>query len=501
MTRMSGTPGLAPALAALVRAFPRGRVLVVGDAVLDEWIEGVPRAVAREAPVPTLDVHRRRAVPGGAANTAANVAALGGRAQLLAVLGEDAAGAQLAGALEAAGVDTWLCLTHPRRSTRAKRRVVADRHVVARFDEGDVHPVDEATDAALARRLRAAARQADVMLVADYDGGTLAGPATRRVLARLATEHPVLVDAHHVADWAGVRPWIVTPNWAELGALVGPELAAAVASAGGDRVTAIGAVAGAVLERSGARAALATVDVDGAVLLRPGFAPLHLPAQPVADPHPAGAGDTLAAGLALGLAVGGSLPAATELAVAAASTVVRREGTTVCSAEDLLPAGPGRVVAADELAQVAAAHRRAGRRIVFTNGCFDVLHAGHVSCLAAASGFGDVLVVAVNDDAGVAAIKGPGRPVNPLADRLEVIAALGTVDHIVAFAGAAPLELIRAVRPDVYVKGADHDVDRLPEAALVRHLGGRVVTLPLLPDRSTSGVIAACASLPGSRAS
>jgi rfaE bifunctional protein nucleotidyltransferase chain/domain len=181
--------------------------------------------------------------------------------------------------------------------------------------------------------------------------------------------------------------------------------------------------------------------------------------------------------------------------------VVRREGTTVCAAADLLPVGPGRVVGPDELAQVAAAHRRAGRRIVFTNGCFDVLHAGHVACLAAASGFGDVLVVGVNDDAGVAAIKGPGRPVNPLADRVEVIAALGTVDHIVAFPGDAPLDLIGALRPDVYVKGADHDVERLPEATLVRHLGGRVVALPLLPDRSTSGVIAACAALPGSRAS
>jgi rfaE bifunctional protein kinase chain/domain/rfaE bifunctional protein nucleotidyltransferase chain/domain len=493
--------GVAPALAALLRAFPRGRVLVVGDAVLDEWIEGVPRAVAREAPVPTLDVRTRRAVPGGAANTAANVAALGGRAQLLAVLGEDGDGAQLREALAAAGVGTGLCLAHPHRRTRAKRRVVADRHVVARFDEGDEHPVDEATDATLARRLRQAGRDADVVLVADYDGGALAGPAVRRTLARLAGQRPVLVDAHHLVGWAPVRPWIVTPNWAELAALMSPDLGEALAAERGDRVAAIGALGPAILDRAGARAALATVDAEGAVLLRPGSAPLHVPARPVTDPHPAGAGDTLAAALALGLAVGGALPAATELAVAAASTVVRREGTTVCAAADLLPVGPGRVVGPDELAQVAAAHRRAGRRIVFTNGCFDVLHAGHVACLAAASGFGDVLVVGVNDDAGVAAIKGPGRPVNPLADRVEVIAALGTVDHIVAFPGDAPLDLIGALRPDVYVKGADHDVERLPEATLVRHLGGRVVALPLLPDRSTSGVIAACAALPGSRAS
>jgi rfaE bifunctional protein kinase chain/domain/rfaE bifunctional protein nucleotidyltransferase chain/domain len=497
-----GAPGMTdPDLVALVRAFPQARVLVVGDAVLDEWIEGVPRAVAREAPVPTLDVCRRRAVPGGAANTAANVAALGGQARLLLVLGDDDAGDQLRGALSAAGVGTDGCLSQPGRRTRAKRRVVADRHVVARFDEGDVHPVDEATDVALARRLRTAAAGADVVLVADYDGGTLAGPAVRRALARVATERPVLVDAHRVADWARLRPAIVTPNWAELSALVGAAMADALACAGGDRLGAIGAVAEQALERSGAHAVLATVDSDGAVLLRAGLAPLHLPAHPVADPHPAGAGDTLAAALALALAVGAPMPAATTLAVAAASTVVRHAGTTLCTAADLLPAGHGRVVNGDEVAEVAAAHRRAGRRIVVTNGCFDVLHAGHVSCLAAASGFGDVLIVAVNDDAGVAAIKGPGRPVNALADRVEVLAALGTVDHIVAFSGPAPMALLRAVRPDVYVKGADHDVDRLPEATLVRHLGGRVVALPLLPHRSTAGVIAACAALPGVRAS
>jgi rfaE bifunctional protein kinase chain/domain/rfaE bifunctional protein nucleotidyltransferase chain/domain len=496
-----GARGLPASLAALARAFPRGRVLVVGDAVLDEWIEGESRAVAREAPVPTVDVRTRRAVPGGAANTAANVAALGGQARLLALVGEDPAGEELRTALATGGVDTSACLRHGLRTTRAKRRVVADRHVVARFDEGDVSPVDEATDATLARRLRAAAQEADVVVVADYDGGTLAGPALRRAVARVAAERPVLVDAHDLAGWRPARPFVVTPNWAELTALVGPALTAAARDAGGDRVAAVLGLAEVVLERAGATAVLATIDVDGAVLLRPGRAAHHVPARPVEDAHPSGAGDTLAAALALGLAVQGALPEAAELAVAAATTVVRREGTTVCTAEDLMPPGPARVVEADQLARVVAAHRREGRRIVFTNGCFDVLHAGHVACLAAASGFGDVLVVGLNDDAGVAAIKGDGRPVNGLADRIDVLAALGTVDHITAFPGPAPLDLIRTLRPDVYVKGADHDVDRLPEATLVRHLGGRVVTLPLLPDRSTSGIIAACASLPGSRAS
>ncbi|HEX6888371.1 MAG TPA: PfkB family carbohydrate kinase, partial [Candidatus Nanopelagicales bacterium] len=279
------------------------------------------------------------------------------------------------------------------------------------------------------------------------------------------------------------------------------ELAAALAELDGDRVRAVQVVADLLLERSGASTVVATLDGDGAVLLPSAGTAVHVPTRLVEPAHPSGAGDTMAAALALGLAVGADLATSAELAVAAATLVVQREGTTVCTAEALLPAGPARVVPADQLLDVVAAHRRAGRRIVFTNGCFDVLHAGHVACLAAASGYGDVLVVGVNDDAGVRAIKGPGRPVNSLGDRAQVLAALGTVDHIVAFDGEAPLDLIRAIRPETYVKGADHDVERLPEARLVRELGGRVVTLPLLPDRSTAGVIAACASAAGGRAS
>jgi rfaE bifunctional protein kinase chain/domain/rfaE bifunctional protein nucleotidyltransferase chain/domain len=486
-------------LAGLVREFPHARVLVVGDAVLDEWIEGCTRSVAREAPVPTVDVARRTLVPGGAANTAANVAALGGNARLLAVLGDDEAGDRLRGALADCRVAAD-CLVHPARTTRAKRRVVADRHVVARFDDGDTAALDEALDAALARRLRAAADQADVVIVADYDAGTLAGPHVRRSVAQIAAERPVLVDAHMLGPWRSTRPAVITPNWAEAVALTGPELARA-AGDGADRVSAVRAVGPRLLAQGAARAAVVTLDADGAVVVRADAPPLHLPTRPVADPHPSGAGDTLASALALGLAVGADLPAAATLAVAAATVVVQREGTTVCTAADLVPTGWDRVVDTAQLPELLAAHRRAGRRIVFTNGCFDVLHAGHVACLAAAAAYGDVLVVGLNDDAGVRAAKGEGRPVNPLADRAQVLGALGNVDHIVPFPGAAPLDLIRVLRPDVYVKGADHDVERLPEARLVRELGGRVVTLPLLPDHSTSGVIAACASVPGGRAS
>ncbi len=256
-----------------------------------------------------------------------------------------------------------------------------------------------------------------------------------------------------------------------------------------------------ILALSGAAAAVVTLDCDGAVILTEDGRAQHVGTARVHDAHPSGAGDTLAAALSLALAAGAGITAAVEVAVAAATVVVAQERTSLCSARDLVHRGRGAVLAAHELGEVCTEHRRAGRRIVFTNGCFDVLHAGHVACLEAASRLGDVLVVGVNDDAGVRAIKGPGRPVTPLQDRMAVIAALGTVDHIVPFSGETPLRLIRDSRPDAYVKGADHDVEALPEARLVRHLGGRVVTLPLLPDRSTTGLIAACAAAAPGRAS
>jgi D-beta-D-heptose 7-phosphate kinase / D-beta-D-heptose 1-phosphate adenosyltransferase len=193
--------------------------------------------------------------------------------------------------------------------------------------------------------------------------------------------------------------------------------------------------------------------------------------------------------------VGADLEGAAEVAVAAGTAVVTRPRTSVCTPEDLAGAGSGGLISTQELLRRCAEHRRAGRTIAFTCGCFDVLHAGHVACLAAAAREADVVVVGLNDDAGVRAIKGVGRPVNGLADRAAVVAALGMVDLLVTFHEDAPLQLLAALAPDVIIKGADHDVAALPEARLVRDLGGRVVTVPLLSDRSTTGLIAACAAL------
>ena len=474
-----------PAIDRLLDQFPWGRVLVVGDVVADEWLTGACGKVAREAPVPNVSIRYREVVPGGGGNTAVNVTSLGGRCVVVSALGDDAVGEAVAEQLRRRGVQEESVVVRGRH-TIAKRRIVVGPQVVARFDEGDVKGLGPEADAELAGKISQYAQQADVVVVADYGLGSLEGPQVQDALAGLS--RPVLVDAHDVRRWARVRPEVVTPNWEETAGILrlDPGLTGPL------RIEQVRAGADLLREATGSTYVVATLDGDGALLVAPD-AVRHVPTRRVDAPHSAGAGDTLTAALALGLAVGADLTDALELAVAAATVVVQRPGTATCSPQDLRSVPGSPLLTAEELIRICHEHRAAGRRIAVTNGCFDVLHAGHVSLLQSAAAEADVLVVALNDDAGVRAIKGPGRPVNGVADRAAVLAAMGFVDHLTAYDGAAPLSLIDGIRPDVYVKGADHDVLALPEARATTALGGRVSVVPLLPDRSTSGVIEACA--------
>jgi rfaE bifunctional protein nucleotidyltransferase chain/domain len=224
---------------------------------------------------------------------------------------------------------------------------------------------------------------------------------------------------------------------------------------------------------------------------RSGAGPLHLPVAQVPDERTTGAGDTFAAALTVSLAAGAPLRTAARIACAASAVAVSRPGTSVCTLADLHARLAGHVATADpeRLAGLVAAHRADGKRIVFTNGCFDVLHRGHVAYLEAAAKLGDVLVVAVNSDASVRRQKGPDRPINGVEDRLAVLRALTCVDHLAVFDGDTPTQLIGMIRPDVYVKGGDYTESMLPEAPLVRALGGEVRIVGYVEDRSTSAMV------------
>lgn len=477
------------AIADLLDAFSSLRVTVVGDAMLDGYVEGSAERVCREAPAPVVTVSERRDAPGGAANTASAVAALGAAVELVSVVGEDADGQRLLELLEGSGVGTDGVVGARVRRTIAKRRLVAGGQMLARMDDGTTSPVDGAIEAELLERLRRAFASSDAVIVSDYRGGVLT-PAAVGALRTLqaAAPRPLVADGRDLGAYREVGVTVATPSYEDAMAALGrlrPER-------GEDRAAHAARVADRLLDLTRARVTVVTLDQDGALLLERGRPPHRTYARRTGVAGSAGAGDTFAATLALGLAAGAETTAAAEVASAAASVAVAKPGTAACSAGELrLAFAPGckLIDGLGALAEIAAEQRARRRRIVFTNGCFDILHRGHIAYLNEAKGLGDVLVVGVNDDDSVTRLKGPDRPVNRLGDRVQVLAALSCVDHIVPFAGDRPVDLIETLRPDLYAKGGDYTEQILPEAPLVEELGGEVVILPYVRDRSTSRIL------------
>jgi D-beta-D-heptose 7-phosphate kinase / D-beta-D-heptose 1-phosphate adenosyltransferase len=457
------------------------RVVVLGDPVLDRWVDGEVSRLSREGPVAVLDLGNATEQPGGSGNAAANVASLGGSCSLVGLLGDDAAGVALVRLLESYGVSLDGLLLVPGGRTAVKTRVLVGGQLVARLDQADDDARSGDVRYALGRVLAERTRDAHAVLVSDY--GHAADEGVVESLRPALAGRPLVVDGHDPTRWARLHPYVSTPNAQEAAAILGgpPPV---------DRIRFFGDRAGTLLDRCGSTYVVVTLDSEGALLLSRSGAPYHAHAGVAAPPsHTTGAGDTFAAALTLAVAAGLDLREAVELAVAASQVVVRSPATTVCQREDLEPGSlplldPGR------LPGIVARHRAAGRRIVFTNGCFDVLHRGHVAYLQAARALGDVLVVGLNSDRSVRRLKGPGRPINTTEDRAAVLDALGCVDHVVAFDEDSPRALIRTVRPEVYVKGGDYTPELLPEAPLVTELGGQVRILGYLPGRSTTGLVA-----------
>jgi D-beta-D-heptose 7-phosphate kinase/D-beta-D-heptose 1-phosphate adenosyltransferase len=463
--------------------------LVVGDAILDRYVEGSVPRLAREAPVPVVAVERRTEAPGGAANTALNLAALGARVTLLTLVGDDSEATRLAGLLEAGGVEAGGMLRSAARRTVVKQRLVADGQILVRMDEGTTERLGSDDEERLRRALAAAARAAAVLVVSDYACGVLTDEILRTLEARPQPAAPLVVDAKDLLRHRRLRPTAVTPSFAEAVRAVGEPDGAA----GHARAAWVAASAGRLLEATGARSAVVTLDRDGAVAVEPAAGPHRTWAVPAPERSCSGAGDTFTAALALALGAGAGIAAASDVASAAAAVVVGRATTAPCTREELGArlAPPPRVLSGpDDLAAWGREYRRRGLRVVFTNGCFDLIHPGHVALLRAACALGDRLVVAVNSDSSVRRLKGPGRPLNALEDRMEVLAALDCVDHVVPFEEDSPVRLIEALRPDVFAKGGDYTRESLPEAPMVERLGGEVRVLPYLPDRSTSELIA-----------
>jgi rfaE bifunctional protein kinase chain/domain/rfaE bifunctional protein nucleotidyltransferase chain/domain len=468
-------------------------ILVIGDLMLDGWWSGSIERLCREAPAPVVDIQTRSSVPGGAANTAMNLAALGARVSVAGIIGTDDAGEDLRGQLVAAGIDVTYLHSHPDMVTTTKIRISSGGQVMLRLDDS-ARTVPAGALAALAASVRAAVERQDAVLVCDYGKGVLADPVRNGLVEALGEapaprgDRPLLVvDSHDPRPWAPLRPDLVTPNAQETARMLDLRL-----PDGQDRVETVSRHAGQLLEATGAGAVVVTLDRDGTVLLRPDGATHRTWARPAAEKQASGAGDTFVAALTLARSAGLPLTASLDLAQSAADVVVHQPGTSVCSTGQLsryLKAFADTALGADELERQLELHRSQGQRIVLTNGCFDVLHSGHTRYLNQAKQLGDVLVVALNSDDSVRKLKGAGRPINSMADRAAVVAALSCVDYVTVFDTPTAAPLIRQLRPEVYAKGGDYTPEMLAETPAVEEYGGRVAILDYVAERSTSAVV------------
>ena len=472
----------------LIDRFADLRVVVIGEAMLDSYLQGHVGRLCREAPVPIVALDGSRDVPGGAANAAASIRALGAHVTFISVVGHDAAGASLIELLDADEIDTSAVFRAPGRETQVKQRVTGNGQLLLRLDRGTEGDVDELHERRVLDALTTAWEGADAVVVSDYGYGICTDAIVKAVAVMQARDPRILVaDAKDLTRWSAVGLTAAKPNYEETLRLAG--LAALEGtSARVEQVTrARDRIAGAV----GAEIVTVTLDRSGSIVFERGREPYRTFTTPAPDTCAAGAGDTFTGTLALALAAGAHSAAAADLASAAATACVATPGTSTCSAAMLREqvAGERKVETPEQVAAQVAGWRDGGKRIVFTNGCFDILHHGHISYLNRAKSMGDVLIVGLNTDASVSRLKGPSRPINSETDRAAVLAALSCVDLVVLFDEPTPARLIEALRPDLFVKGGDYTLDTLPEAPLVLSLGGEVKLLPFLDDRSTTGII------------
>lgn len=464
-------------------------ITVIGDVMLDGWWSGPINRLCREAPAPVVEISRRDFAPGGAANTAMNLAALGARVCIAGIVGQDEAGQELKRQLQAAGVDVRNLHGHPAMVTTTKTRISSGGQVLLRFDDAARKVPEEALKSLAAVVPNAIAGQ-DAVVLCDYGTGALEGPVRERLLESLAQRPAgqlVVVDAHNPRPWAPLAPDLVTPNAQEAARLLDLRL-----SDDDDRPSVIASHRGELIEATGARAVVVTLDRDGTLLLPAAGTTHRTWARPATEKQASGAGDTFVA--ALTLASTASLPLTTslDLAQAAADVVVHHAGTSVCGTAELsryLESFADTALDADELARHIQGHRSEGCRIVLTNGCFDVLHRGHTRYLNQAKQLGDILVVALNSDDSVRQLKGPGRPINTVADRAAVIAALSCVDYVTVFDTPTPIPLIEKLQPEIYAKGGDYTPEMLAETETVERYGGKVTILDYVAELSTTAVV------------
>src|SRR5271165_1648446 len=487
------TPGSAsrgdepqPDLAAAVRRLVHTNVLVIGDVMLDRYTYGEVTRISQEAPVPILAIDREVALPGGAGNVVRNLTALGAATAFISVVGDDQAGSDLTGLIGGQpNVEPWL-LVQGGRTTTLKTRLIALGQQLLRADREQTDAINPKLAERMLRIAVDAMAATSVTVLSDYGKGVLAGDVPTKLLAAArASGRKLIVDPRGVdfSRYAGAD--IVMPNRPELAAATGMPV---------DTEAAIGASGLALRERFQFGAVVVTRGNDGMTLIDADGV-RHFPAQAGEVYDTSGCGDTALATLAAGVAAKLPLAVAVRLANIAAGVVVGKVGSAVAHEAELLAAvSPERsairkVVSLEEAAELAERWRHRGWRVGFTNGCFDLLHPGHLHLLDAGRAGCDRLIVGLNSDRSARRLKGPMRPAQPQDARAAILASLASVDLVCVFDEDTPERLIRAVRPDVLITGGTAAVEDVYGADLVREWGGKVTIADVLPGHSTQATL------------
>jgi D-beta-D-heptose 7-phosphate kinase/D-beta-D-heptose 1-phosphate adenosyltransferase len=466
------------------------RVFVLGDVMLDRFVYGDVERISPEAPIPVLHFESEKFMLGGAANVARNIVALGGQATLAGVVGDDASGDLIANTLvKQDGVDGRFVRLRGQPTT-VKTRYVSGGQQIMRLDIERKLTLEDAAIAEICDSFERASTSIDAVVLSDYNKGVLSAALVARIIG-IARDHgiPVVADPKNrdVRTYAGAS--VLTPNASE---------AAAFANIACDTDASAEKAAKIIRDRAEVDAVVITRGGHGMTIYNPGHGqdkPLNIStiAREVFDVS--GAGDTVVATLSLALAGGLDVTTAARIANVAAGIVVGKKGTAVVSVRELMAAltvaagADPKIVAADEAASIAADWRESGLRVGFTNGCFDLLHPGHVELIKRARATCDKLVVGLNADASVRRLKGPSRPVQNERARSIVMASISSVDLVTLFAEDTPLGLIERLKPDVLVKGADYTIETVVGADFVRGYGGKVVLVPIEVGYSTTTII------------
>lgn len=483
-------------LGSLADLWRDARILCVGDVMLDRFVYGAVERISPEAPIPVLRILRESLMLGGAGNVVRNIAAVGAECVFASVIGDDEAGRRIA-ALLAQETGTEACLpVEPGRATTEKTRFIADSHQLLRADLETVAPIAAAGAGELLELCERRLADCALLVLSDYGKGTLTVELIENLIAAARRAgKPVIVDPKG-RDYRRYRgATLITPNRAELHSATGMPV---------DSDERVVAAARHLMDTCGVDNILVTRSEDGMTLATADGRVEHIAAAAREVFDVSGAGDTVVAVLACGLAAGAPLSAAARLANVAAGIVVGKVGTAVVRTEELLRAlldeqsahDHEKIAGRADAVKIVERWRRAGLKIGFTNGCFDLLHPGHVSLLSQARRVCDRLIVGLNADSSVRRLKGPERPVQNESARAAVLSSLASVDLVTLFSEDTPLRLIEAIRPDVLVKGADYTVETVVGADVVHSYGGTVLLAELTPDQSTTRLVHRMRSLP-----